>query len=358
MHKNLETLCILRKSTIGDAAARMDRSRLGVVLVVDGEGRLLGTITDGDLRRAMLAHMSLSDSVKAILDSKIGSPYAQPITASLSDGPEIFLRLLQDNNILHLPVLDGDQKVVGLVTLEEFLPERLQSFQAVIMAGGRGSRLQPLTEHTPKPMLPIGDRPLLEIIIEQLRQAGVKRVNLTTHRNGEKIADHFGDGQKFGVELRYVEEDRPLGTAGGLGLMEPPNETVLVMNGDILTQVDLKAILAFHRAQGSELSLGVKRYEVEVPFGLVECDGPVVRRISEKPMLNLFVNAGLYLLEPIVYRYLPNGEFCHMTDLIQRLLASGRAVVSFPIHEYWLDIGRPADYEQAQRHVKGSKLYP
>jgi dTDP-glucose pyrophosphorylase len=333
----------------------MDRNGLRIVLVINRERQLLGTVTDGDLRRAMLSHVDISLPVMALLERKAGSQYARPVTGSVDDDSNVYRRLLQEHNLLHLPILDHRQRVVGLVTLDEFVPSQILPLQAVIMAGGRGSRLHPLTEHVPKPMLPVGDRPLLEIIIEQLRMSGIKQVNVMTHHNGEKISKHFGDGKKFGVELTYVAEDRPLGTAGGLGLLEPPKETSLVINGDILTQVDFQAMLAFHRAQGADLTVAVRRYDVQIPFGVIECESASVRRLSEKPVLNFFVNAGMYLLEPTVYHYLPSGERCDMTDLIQRLLDHDRPVASFPVRESWLDIGQPADYERAQTLVRDKK---
>ena len=259
--------------------------------------------------------------------------------------------MLQHHNILHVPVLDEDDRVVGLVS-RDVLPTPLLPLQAVIMAGGRGSRLFPLTEHLPKPMLPVGEQPLLEIIIRQLRESGIKRVNVTTHHCGEKIEKHFGDGHGLGVELNYVAEDRPLGTAGSLGLMEVPQETTLVINGDILTQVNFQAMHAFHCAQGADLTVAVRQYDVQVPFGVIECEGSAVRRLREKPVLNFFVNAGIYLLEPGVYQYLVTGQRMDMTDLIQVLLDRGRPVASFPVREGWLDIGQPADYVQAQTLAK------
>ena len=330
----------------------MDRSRLGIVVVVDEERRLVGTVTDGDLRRAMLARLSLDSPLDRLLERKAGSAFAQPIAMPAGRDPNEYLQVLQQHNILHVPVLDDNKRVVGLVSRDEFLPAQVLPLQAVIMAGGRGSRLFPLTENVPKPMLPVGEQPLLEIIIKQLRDSGVKHINVTTHHCGEKIEEHFGDGREWGVDLRYVTEDRPLGTAGSLGLLDVPRETTLVINGDILTRVDFQAMHAFHRAQGADLTVAVRQYEVQIPFGVIECEGPAVRRLREKPVLNFFVNAGIYLLEPVVYQHLVTGERMDMTDLVQVLLDRGRQVASFPIREGWLDIGRPADYEQAQALVK------
>lgn len=358
MNNNLDSFCILRTGTVGDAASCMDRSRLGIVLVVEKDGRLTGTITDGDLRRAMLARIGLESPLDKILDRKVGSAYAQPIVAPAGKSPAEYLQLLQQHNILHVPIVNEAKRVIGLVSRDEFLPIPLLPLQAVIMAGGRGSRLFPLTEHVPKPMLPVGEQPLLEIIIKQLRDSGINRVNVTTHHCGEKIEQHFGDGHEWGVDLTYVAEDRPLGTAGSLGLMEVPQDTTLVINGDILTQVNFQAMHAFHRAQKADLTVAVRQYDVQVPFGVIECDGTAVRKLKEKPVLNFFVNAGIYLLEPVVYQYLVPGQRMDMTDLIQLLLDRGSLVASFPIREGWLDIGEPADYAQAQKLVQAWQVEP
>jgi NDP-sugar pyrophosphorylase family protein len=204
-------------------------------------------------------------------------------------------------------------------------------------------------------MLTLGDRPLLELTIERLRNAGIKRMNVTTHYLPEVISNHFGDGTAFDVEISYVEEDRPLGTAGGLKLLEASNETLLVINGDIITEVDFRAMLAYHRDHGADVTVGVRQFELQVPYGVIECDGMRVRRVQEKPLLNFLVNAGIYLLEPTVYRYIPEGHRFDMTDLIERLVEKGRHVVSFPIVEYWLDIGQKADYERAQEYVRNGR---
>ncbi len=355
MNTNLQSFCITPDRTVGEAAALMDCNGLRIVVVVDQDGRLRGTVTDGDLRRAMLARLDMSQSVTSLLDRKAGSAYAKPVTGPAEADRAAYLRLLQDHRLHHLPIVDAQQRVVGLVTLDEFVTGEPLPLQAVIMAGGRGKRLHPLTEQTPKPMLPVGDRPLLELIIEQLKESGIRRVNVTTHHQSEKITEHFGDGRKFGVDITYVTEDRPLGTAGGLGLMAPSTDTMLVLNGDILTQVDFHAMLAFHRGHQADLTVAVRQYDVQVPFGVVECNGELVRCLTEKPVLNFFVNGGMYLIEPSVFEHFPSGERFDMTDLIQRLIERGRKVVSFPVREYWLDIGQPADYEQAQIYAKSKK---
>ena len=355
MRSDLTTFCIGKEWSLQNAISLMDKSRLGIALVVDGERHLLGTITDGDIRRAMLDRIQLDQPVSVVLQRKASTPHAKPVTASVDADRSTCLQLLKEHRILHLPLLDHEQRVAGLVALDDFVPNET-SLQAVVMAGGLGSRLTPLTQDTPKPMLPVGDRPIMEIIIQKLRDVGIKQVKVTTHHQSDKITSYFKDGKDFGVELSYVTEDRPLGTIGGLGLLEVPRETTLVINGDILTQVDFRAMLTYHKEHQADLTLAVRHYDVKVPYGVVECDGPVVRRINEKPMVGFFVNAGIYLLEPSVYKFIPNGVRFDMTDLIQRLLQEGRLVVSFPIREYWLDIGEHSEYVQAGEDLKAGKV--
>jgi NDP-sugar pyrophosphorylase family protein len=224
------------------------------------------------------------------------------------------------------------------------------------MAGGFGSRLRPLTDQIPKPMLPVGDRPLLERTIARLRDSGIRTVNVTTHHLADQIKSHFGDGEAMGVDIHYVSEERPLGTCGGLRLVEELKEPVLVINGDILTGVNFGDLVGFHRKVGADATVCVRKYEVQVPYGVVEVDGTWLRGVKEKPSVGFFVNAGIYLLEPTVQRFIPEGERFDMTDLIARLLAEGRPVATFPIVEYWLDVGQPADYAQAQRDVETSRI--
>lgn len=353
---DVTALCIPATLSIREAIACMDAARRGIVLVVDQDRRLVGTVTDGDVRRAILYRVSLEQPISVVLARKATTPYAKPITASVESDRNTHVALLREHKILHLPLLDPQQRVVDLVTLGDCVSQPTLPLQAVVMAGGRGSRLAPLTDGTPKPMLPVGDRPLLEIIIGQLREAGIRAVTVTTHHQPEKIEAHFGDGRNFGVALSYVEEGRPLGTGGGLGLLEAPKDTMLVMNGDILTQVDFRAMLAYHREHQADLTLGVRHYDFKVPYGVVECDGPVVRRLSEKPVVDFFVNAGIYLLEPAVYQFLPPDQRFDMTELIQRLIDQGRAVVGFPIREYWLDIGEHAEYQRAEQDIRTGKM--
>jgi dTDP-glucose pyrophosphorylase/CBS domain-containing protein len=356
MNDKLVDVLIEQDRLLRDAITALNRNWRGIVLVVDDEQRLLGTITDGDIRRAILAGKGLESPVLELLAQRVDSPYPKPITARLGTDSAELLHLMKDNLVQQLPLLDDGDRVVDLVTMGDLLPDADLPIKAVIMAGGFGTRLSPLTDDTPKPMLPIGDRPLMEYTIEQLKKAGINNLNITTHYLTDKISEHFGDGSDFGVEINYVKEEHPLGTAGALGLMPPSDEPLLVINGDILTRVDFRALLDFHHKHEAALTVGVRQYEMEVPFGVLDCEGPNVTRLSEKPRHRFLVNAGVYLLDASVHSYIPRQEFFNMTDLIDLLLENGRKVVSFPILEYWLDIGQPTDYKKAQEDAQNGKV--
>ncbi len=349
-------ICISPVDSIRTAMERIDRSSYGIVLVVDVNRHLIGTITDGDVRRAILATLDLETPVTEILARKVSSDYPMPITARVGARSDELLALLRQHSLRQIPILDEDERVVDLIMLNDFVNTDELPLQAVIMAGGFGTRLRPLTDDLPKPMLDVGGKPLMERVIEQLQQVGIRRVNLTTHYKPEKIVEHFGDGSAFGVELNYVNEEYPLGTGGALGLLPIPTQPLLVINGDILTQVDFRALFEFHQEHRADLTVAVRRFEMQVPYGVIECEGVHVQKLQEKPQVGYMVNAGIYLLDPVVYQFIPQNTSFNMTDLIQWLLEAKRTVISFPIREYWLDIGQHADYAQAQDDVKNGRL--
>lgn len=355
MITDLSMLAISAGDSIHDAIARIDRNSAGIVLVLDDAGRLAGTITDGDVRRALLAGRDLSRPAGELLKAKSATSPAQPVTAPAEAGQAAWLQVMKEKVVRQLPLTDGEGRVTGLVTLDELLPEHILPMQAVIMAGGYGKRMRPFTEELPKPMLPVGDRPLMEHLVDQLRGAGIRRVHVATHYRADKITEHFGDGSNFGVELNYVAEDQPMGTAGALARLARPEGPLLVVNGDILTKVDFRAMLSFHREHEADMTVAVRKYDLSVPYGVVECEGASVRGLTEKPMYNFLVNAGIYLIEPSAHAFIPASRRFDMTDLIHALLKEKRNVVSFPILEYWLDVGQPVDYRQAQEDIEKLK---
>jgi dTDP-glucose pyrophosphorylase len=341
--------------TIADAIALIDANSAGIVLVVDGDERFVGTVTDGDVRRALLHHLSLETPVRKLLERPAGSPHAGPVTAPSGTPTSDLLVLMRRHALRQIPILDGAARVVDLAILEHLALGDSRPVRAVVMAGGYGTRLAPLTLETPKPMLPIGDQPLMERLVRDIRDAGIRQVHVTTHYRPEKIHEHFGSGADLDVDLAYVTEEAPLGTAGALRLVEPGPEPLLVVNGDILTKVNFRALIRFHEESGACLTVGVRSYEIKVPYGVVETRNSLVTGIVEKPTYRHFVNAGLYVVEPRAIAFIPEGKRFDMTDLIERLIAAGERVASFPVREYWLDIGRHEDYERAQRdHDSGA----
>lgn len=345
------------ESTVREAAACIDRNARGITLVVDRQRRLLATITDGDVRRGLLAGVGLDEPVTVLVQRKQGTRYARPVTAPAGIPRTALVNLMKAHGIRHVPLVDHENRVVEMAVLEDLLSDDLP-MRAVIMAGGFGTRLRPLTDRVPKPMLPVGDKPLLEWILRSLRGAGIRKVSITTHYRSEQITDYFGDGSAFDIDLNYVVEEHPLGTAGALRLLDPPDEPVLVINGDILTRVDVRAMLDFHREHEADLTVAVRPYEHRVPFGVVECDGPRVSRLTEKPLRTYLVSAGIYLLDPSVWDLIPAGRRVDMPELIQASVEAGRNVVSFPVVEYWRDIGQPHDYAAAQEDVLAGRLGP
>jgi dTDP-glucose pyrophosphorylase/CBS domain-containing protein len=343
--RRLSAAIIAPGASISEAMAQLDKAATGVLLICDKDRHLLGSLTDGDFRRAILRRKSLSEPCATIASSR-------PITAPISVSSSEALRLMNEHDISQLPMVDSDGRVQKLILSKDIVPNRELPLSAVVMAGGLGTRLLPLTEKVPKPMLPLGGRPLLELTVAQLRRAGIKNVNVTTHYLPETISDYFGTGEMFGVRLNYLQEEQPLGTAGGIKLLKQFDATMLVINGDILTGVPFGAMLDYHRAYHADLTIGVRKYEVQVPFGVVDCDDVHVKGLEEKPSLSFFINAGTYLIEPAVRDFIPAGQRFDMTELISKLIEAGRIVVSFPIMEYWLDMGRHEDYAKAQQDVR------
>jgi dTDP-glucose pyrophosphorylase/CBS domain-containing protein len=355
LDSNIKRFFISPEASIREAIRVIDRTARGMALVMNGKGRLVLTLTDGDIRRAMLAGLSLDADIRALIATRVNKRYPVPITRPMGTLDSELLSVMNERSLRHIPLLDKKGKVIDIVFLSDLVKEYELPLKAVVMAGGFGKRLRPLTKSIPKPMLPIGGRPLLERTIEQLQRSGIRQVNLSTHYKGKLIEKHFRDGRKFGVGIKYVQEDRPLGTAGALSLVNS-NDPILVINGDILTNVDFRAMLSFHREHNADLTVAVKQYEFRVPYGVVECQDVQITRISEKPLIQKFINAGIYLVGSKARRQIPKGVRSDMPDLIALLLKKKLKVISFPIREYWLDIGHRSDYVRAKKDVKRKNI--
>lgn len=351
--EDLNSLFVASDTSFHDVLTTINRAARGIALVVDVERRLTGVITDGDARRAILAGVPLTAPASAILSRK---PAGAPITVLATTPHSDLVALVQRTRISHLPIVNDAGQVVDFFGLDDLLTNEEMTLQAVVMAGGFGSRLLPLTASTPKPMLPIGDRPLMEHIIRNLSDAGIRQVSIATHYLADKITDYFGDGERFGVTVRYMPEEQLLGTVGAVALVPDSQTPMLVINGDILTTLDFRAMLSFHREHCADLTVAVRRFEVQVPYGVVNTDGEKVLGVTEKPVHSHLINAGIYLLEPSVRGFIPRGERYDMTELMQALVAAARTVICFPVWEYWRDIGHRRDYEQAQADAKADRL--
>lgn len=314
-------------------------------VVVDADGRLAGLVTDGDLRRAILRGVSLASPVAGVMNRT-------PVVASASTTRGEALALLRRRLIRHLPLVDADGRLADLVLLDDLLEPRPLPNRAVLMAGGAGQRLRPLTESVPKPLLRVGGKPLLEIMVERLRDAGVREFHITVHHKSEMIEEHFGDGSRFGVRIRYVRETTPLGTAGALTLLEDiPTEPFFLVNGDILTKCDFRSLLEFHQRSGADMTLGTVHHAGELPYGIIEVEGDRLVRMVEKPRLEFLINSGIYVVEPRAIAHVPRERYFDATELIAALAAAGRLVAAFPITDYWLDVGRHDDFHKADRDV-------
>jgi dTDP-glucose pyrophosphorylase len=337
---------------IRDAMRKMDAGGAAILLIAEADNKLLGVLTDGDIRRAILDGGELEGPVSGFMNP---DPVSHVGVISKAEALHL-VNTSRSHLVNHLPILDEDGQIVDLLLRHTLSEQPPLAVDALIMAGGLGQRLRPLTDVMPKPMLPVGGRPLMELIIERLRNAGIQRIALTTHYMPELIVNHFGDGASFGVDITYINEAEPLGTAGALGLLGPTTNSLLVVNGDVLTAVDYRALVAFHREQGADFTLAVHQHEFHVPYGVVETQDIVVTRLTEKPIYRYLVTAGIYLIEPKLLSLVPAGQPYDMPDLIGRSIGAGHRVLSFPVHEYWMDIGAPDDYQQAQLDVSAGEL--
>lgn len=335
----LSKICISENHSVSDAIAKIEESGGEVALVVDNDGRLKGTITDGDVRRGILSGISLDDLVPTIMNET-------PKFALERAGNRAIKKQLEENAITQLPILDEDGIVTDIVFLRELQQKIGKGQRVVIMAGGLGTRLKPITDLVPKPMIPIGGRPILEIIVEHFKTQGFVDITLSVNYLSEIIKKHFGDGSKFGVDIQYVEEGKRLGTAGALSLIDPvPTQSMIVMNGDVLTSVNFDKMLDFHARSDALATMGLNQLEYKVPYGVVDVAGHSIKSFQEKPTLNFFVNSGVYIIDPEILSLIPKDEFFDMPMLFEKLPEEKRA--AFPIHEYWTDIGQPSDLNGA-----------
>lgn len=345
MAKNWKNVLLPPDSTIRDALQVIDSEALRVALVADQDMIFIGTVTDGDIRRGLLRGLNMDDTVAQIVNRN-------PKTVDPGVNREIHVEIMKKNGILCLPIV-GKGKLVGLDTLQEALLGEVHENPVFLMAGGFGTRLKPLTDQCPKPLLKVGDRPILETTIIQFANQGFRNFYISTHYMPEMIREHFGTGEKWGINITYVHEQVPLGTGGALGLLPGniPKLPLILMNGDILTNINFAKILEFHHSHGGDATMCTREFEYQVPYGVVESNSYDVVRIVEKPIQRFHVNAGIYVISPSIIQTVQKDESVDMPSLLEMEIEKGKKVSIFPIHEYWLDIGRIDDFKKAQRDI-------
>jgi dTDP-glucose pyrophosphorylase/predicted transcriptional regulator len=328
-------------TTLRDALAAIDKAGCQIVLVVDAERRLLGTLSDGDARRALLRGLSLTDKVTDAM-------HRSPTTVMSGTPRDVQLATMRSRGIHQLPLVDASGLVVGLVTLDEVTATHRRTTPVVVMAGGLGSRLRDLTKDVPKPMLKVGSRPLLETLLVNFAEQGFRHFYFAVNYKADVIEQHFGDGHTFGVEVTYLRERQRLGSGGALSLLpQRPTEPFIVTNADLLMKEDFGRMVDQHTDVGADATIGVRDFEMQVPFGVIREKGGQVVGIDEKPVHRFQVSAGIYVLSPSMLELVPSEQYFDMPSLFDAELSAGRVLRSHRIDGYWIDVGRIADYERA-----------
>ncbi len=339
--KNIENLKLTSNATIKEALKVINDGKLKLAVIVDLNEKLIGLISDGDIRRGLLKGLDLNSSIESII-------FKNPIVAKVSDTKEFILKLALSKKVHQILVVDDNDKIIGIQEIEELIRPQEKTNKVVLMVGGLGKRLRPLTENTPKPMLKVGNKPILQTIVEKFEEYGYKNIIMCVNYKSHIIQDYFGDGSKFGVNIEYILEDQRMGTAGALSLLkEKLTEPFFVMNGDILTNVNFEHLHDFHISNDSKGTMCVREYDFQVPYGVVNIDGSHILSIEEKPVHKFFVSAGIYMLSPNVLKLIPKDKFYDMPSLFEKLISEKQNVISFPLREYWLDIGRMEEYKKA-----------
>jgi len=339
--KNIDNIKLHINSTIKEALAIIDNGGLQIALIVDENDKLLGTLTDGDIRRGLLKGLDLNSFIESII-------FKTPTVANVSDTKETILNLALSKKLHQIPIVDDNRKIIGLIEIEELIRPKTKTNKVVLMVGGLGTRLRPLTEHTPKPMLKVGNKPILQTIVEKFAEYGYTNIVMCVNYKSHIIQDYFGDGKEFGVNIEYIFEEQRMGTAGALSLLkEKPTESFFVMNGDLLTNINFEHLHDYHCSNNAIASMCVRDYDFQVPYGVVNIQDGKILSIEEKPIQKFFVSAGIYLLSPEVLKYIPQNEFYDMPTLFEKLIGLNKNTISFPLREYWLDIGRIEEYHKA-----------
>lgn len=337
--KKWQSIIVSEQNTLFETMQIIDKSSLQFAVVVSEEGNLLGTVTDGDIRRSILRGDTLDVKITKVMNPS-------PITGIVGQSRKKYYQLMQTKKLKQLPIVDKNNKIIDILFSDKVVSNNENL--VVLMVGGLGTRLRPLTNDIPKPMLKVGGKPILETIIEGFKQYGFTNFILSVNYKKEVIQNYFQNGEEFGVNISYIEENNRMGTAGALSLLwEKPSKPIFVMNGDLLTQVNFEQLMQFHEENEAFATMCVREFEYQIPYGVIETDGANLVSIKEKPIHKSFVNAGIYVLSPEALDYIPNNQFYDMPELLQKIVRDGNKTTVFPIREYWLDIGRIDDFERA-----------
>ena len=340
-----ESILVNREDKLMNVMQKIDESSLQFAVVVDNKV-LIGTVTDGDIRRGFLNGKTLHTPICEIMNSN-------PIFAHVNDDKSKYIKLLKQHKLKHLPIVDDNKEVVNIFFADILSNIQEKSNKVILMLGGLGTRLRPLTNDLPKPMLKVGNKPIVETIVEGFKQYGYTNFIFSVNYKKDIIQNYFQSGEALGVSIEYVEESMRMGTAGALSLLENrPENSFFVMNGDLLTQVNFEQLMQFHMEQSAVATMCVREYEYQIPFGVIETEGASLTAIKEKPIQRNFVNAGIYVLSPEVFEFIPEDKFYDMPTLFEQLIQANKKTAVFPIHEYWLDIGQIDDFKRANDQFK------
>ena len=342
----IDEIKINQNASIKEALEAIDKGAIKVAVVLSDDGLLLGMLNDGDIRRALLKGMSLGDSIAGIINK-------HPVVANINDTKERILELANEKKLHQIPIISNG-KLIGIQDIREFLAPKNKPNKVILMVGGLGTRLRPLTNDVPKPMLDVGNKPILHTIVENFAKYGYTDIIMCVNYKSEIIKEYFGNGDKFGVKIEYVLENQRMGTAGALSLLQKrPKDDFFVMNGDLLTNVNFEYLHEYHKDSNALASICIRKYEMQVPYGVVNVRANKVTSIEEKPTQSFFVSAGIYMFSPIVLDFIPKGVFYDMPTLLGELLKHDFPIHPFPIREYWLDIGRMDEYRRANDEYEG-----
>ena len=341
----LSGLCVPESATLLDALRVLDRGAESITFVCSDEGKVLGSLTDGDVRRALISGVALDDRC---LTRIMRRDFARvPATAGRAE----VLDIMRARDIGQLPVIDEAGRLCGLHTIGQMVSVSHRPNAAVILAGGRGTRLYPLTESIPKPMVTVAGRPILERLVLHLMSCGIRRFYLSVNYLAEIIEEHFGDGSRFGCRIEYLREDAPLGTGGPLSLLDPiPELPIVVVNGDLVTQCDVARMLDFHAEGGYWATIGLRPYSIPIPFGVATVEEGQVVELREKPTERHLINAGIYVLSPEAVRCVPKDQEFPITELFARCMRDGLSAGGFTIEDEWIDVGHHHELRRANGH--------